>query len=348
MNASSRRFLPLLINALIAPNFLRAIQITRFDDQINPQINTSTDGYDIKSLGLNINGPTVIRVPDWVTDPLGKYYMYFAAHSGKFIRLAYANYSDGPWTVNNTVVDGLRLEDARALADHIASPDILIDDDNEIIHMYCHGPRSDDARGGNDIRGQITIHATSEDGLNFDAQRRALGQSYFRVFKWMEYYFAIDTAGFINRSDRPDRRWKQADRRIVDTNRKMRHAAVYLRGDTLYIFYTRLNDRPERIFVSSIALTHPDDWEEWRATESNCSPILEPEAFYEINEGGQRDGTPLPLRRSNGGEARDEVRGLRDPYVFEDIDGQLYLYYSIRGEFGIAGAKIDNLRYVSV
>src|SRR5262245_51489408 len=43
------------------------------------------------SLGGNVNGATVIRVPDWIAHPLGRYYMYFANHMGDFIRLAYAD-----------------------------------------------------------------------------------------------------------------------------------------------------------------------------------------------------------------------------------------------------------------
>ena len=30
------------------------------------------------SIGENIQGPSLIRVPDWVADPLGAYYLYFA------------------------------------------------------------------------------------------------------------------------------------------------------------------------------------------------------------------------------------------------------------------------------
>ena len=51
------------------------------------------------SLGGNVNGPTVIRVPDWVERPLGHYYMYFANHMGTFVRLAYADAIAGPWTI---------------------------------------------------------------------------------------------------------------------------------------------------------------------------------------------------------------------------------------------------------
>ena len=42
------------------------------------------------SIGPNIQGPSLIRVPDWVPGKLGKYYLYFADHKGAYIRLAYA------------------------------------------------------------------------------------------------------------------------------------------------------------------------------------------------------------------------------------------------------------------
>ena len=39
----------------------------------------------------NINGASLIKVPEWVDNPLGKYYLYFASHTGKYIRLAYSD-----------------------------------------------------------------------------------------------------------------------------------------------------------------------------------------------------------------------------------------------------------------
>jgi len=39
-------------------------------------------------MGGNIQGPSLIRVPDWVENPLGKYYLYFADHRGTYIRMA--------------------------------------------------------------------------------------------------------------------------------------------------------------------------------------------------------------------------------------------------------------------
>lgn len=52
--------------------------------------------------GININGPSVIRVPDWVANPLGKYYLYFAHHKGDFIRMAYADSIEGPWKIHES------------------------------------------------------------------------------------------------------------------------------------------------------------------------------------------------------------------------------------------------------
>jgi hypothetical protein len=49
-------------------------------------------------MGDNVNGPSLIRVPDWIEEPLGRYYLYFAHHDGQYIRLAYSNELHGPWT----------------------------------------------------------------------------------------------------------------------------------------------------------------------------------------------------------------------------------------------------------
>ena len=52
------------------------------------------------TVGDNINGPSVIRVPDWIPSKLGRYYIYFAHHRGMHIRLAYADSLHGPWKVH--------------------------------------------------------------------------------------------------------------------------------------------------------------------------------------------------------------------------------------------------------
>ena len=69
------------------------IQAVRFKQ--NPIISTQM-GHGI---GENINGPSLIKVPTWLHNPLGKYYLYFAHHTGTFIRLAYADKLQGPWSI---------------------------------------------------------------------------------------------------------------------------------------------------------------------------------------------------------------------------------------------------------
>jgi hypothetical protein len=52
------------------------------------------------SIGRNIQGPSLIRVPDWIESPLGRYYLYFADHKGAYIRLAFADELKGPWQIH--------------------------------------------------------------------------------------------------------------------------------------------------------------------------------------------------------------------------------------------------------
>ena len=61
-----------------------------------------------RSLGDNVNGPSIIRVPSWVHQPLGRYYLYFAHHKGHHIRLAYADAIAGPWKVHEPGVVQVR------------------------------------------------------------------------------------------------------------------------------------------------------------------------------------------------------------------------------------------------
>jgi hypothetical protein len=102
-----------------------------------------------RSLGDNVNGPSMIRVPPWIAKPLGRYYLYFADHKGHDIRLAYANSVEGPWKIYEPSILGVQ-ETAfrRALPDppsvtafytHIASPEIWIDEANKKLVMWFHG-----------------------------------------------------------------------------------------------------------------------------------------------------------------------------------------------------------------
>lgn len=282
-----------------------------------------------KVLGDNINGPSVIRVPEWVHEPLGRYYMYFAHHSGKDIRLAYADSPGGPWKIHEPGV--LNIRKTKALNSHIASPDVHVDNDNKTIEMFLHGR----APGKKE---QQTILATSKDGLDFEPGTKLLGTSYFRVFKWRGRRYAIDGRGYLNRESGTDGGWECRERILFAHDKvddkfgkrskvRIRHSAVTLRGDTLVVFYTLKEEAPERILVSTIDLT--DDWEQWNP--SAPIEVMRPREPYE--------GVGYKLKPSRAGSAI-EVQELRDPCVFEE-GGKLYLYYSIAGEMGIAMAELS-------
>ena len=110
----------------------------------------------------------------------------------------------------------------------------------------------------------------------------------------------------------------------------MRHCAVSVKGDYLYIFYTVVGDNPESILMCKIKMD--DDVNNWEILSTET--ILKPELGYE--------GSKLPLVPSSFGSADYPMNQVRDPYVF--IDGkESYLLYSFAGEVGIGLAKLNRI-----
>ena len=267
--------------------------------------------------GSNINGPSLIKIPDWIPDKLGNYYLYFAHHSGKYIRLAYSDNLHGPWTVYTPGT--LSVSKATVCGNHIASPDVHVDDVRREIRMYFHCP----IYGGTT---QYTFVATSTDGISFTHQPQRLGAPYFRVFEYGGYYYAIGKGGsssILYRSTNPYSGFTKG-KSILPSSR---HTAVYLNGNTAYIFYSRIGDAPERILLSTMDIS--GDWSTW--TPSAPIEILRPEYDYE--------GANLPISPSKGGKASGSVNQLRDPGIYEEL-GKLYLLYSVAGEQGIGAAEL--------
>lgn len=282
------------------------------------------------TIGQNINGPSLIRVPQWVERPLGRYYLYFAHHAGKFIRLAYADQLSGPWEVYEPGT--LRLEQAPRCYDHIASPDIQIDESRHEILMYFHCPSGGrvGADGRVDINEQHTFLAISPDGLRFQANAEPLGPAYFRVFQWRGFYYALARGGILFRSHDRDLPFERGPTLIPpDSGRLLRHAAVDLHGDTLRVYYSRIGDRPERILISATHLS--PNWLNWQA--SPPKDVLSPDREFE--------GADRPIESSAPDEAPGRVRQLRDPAIFKEA-GKTYLLYTIAGESGIAIAELTD------
>lgn len=283
------------------------MRIMRFPN--NPVIVPHMDSR----MGSNINGPSLVRVPDWLPNPLGQYYLYFAHHQGEYIRLAYADSLVGPW---QTYEPGtLKLGESHCIR-HIASPDVHVDDEARQFRMYFHGP----SEGGP----QISRVALSEDGIRFVARPEILGLSYFRVFEWDGWHYALGMPGVFYRSHDGLTGFEQGPTLFGEN---MRHSALTLDGSVLSVFYSEVGDNPERIKLSKVELT--PDWMHWRKSEPVT--VIEPETDYE--------GACLPPEPSVRGWAPRRVRQLRDPAIYRE-GSKTYLLYSVAGEAGIAIAEL--------
>lgn len=302
------------------------------------------------SIGPNIQGPSLIRVPDWAPRRLGKYYLYFADHKGRYIRLAYADDLLGPWRIH--VEGSLQLAGSYLLTEpptgpaeelarlraapqpanlshdafteattpHIASPDVHVDEANRRIIMYYHGL--------NGLGQQVTRAATSPDGIRFEARPDVLGRTYFRTFNHADYVYAMAMPGQFYRSKNALSEFETGP---LLFNPNMRHAAFLKRGNTLFVFWTQVGTAPEVIQLSTIDLS--GDWTTWK--ESAPVEVLRPERAWE--------GADAPRQPSRRSTAYGHVNQLRDPAIFEE-DGRVFLLYAVAGEsgIGIAEVKVTN------
>lgn len=307
--------------------------VTRMPD--NPLLEVS----DHPDLAENINGPSLIKVPDWVEQPLGRYYLYFSHHQGKYIRMAFAEHPTGPFTVHpggvlplaasGFPVDPPNPEDLPAefrqtveagkpipFYTHIASPDVHVVPERREIRMYYHGLESDGR--------QYTRVAVSKDGLTFTAGDDILGLAYFRVFRFENQWYALAMPGVLYRSGDGLTEFERGPR-LFDNH--MRHSAVLRDDKRLNVFFTRAGDAPESILHSTIDLS--GDWSTWQETPATL--LMQPEELWE--------GGDLPVQPSARGAIKTRVNQLRDPAIYRE-DGKIYLLYAIAGESGIGVALL--------
>lgn len=267
--------------------------------------------------GGNINGPSLIRVPYWVPNPLGKYYLYFGHHNGKYIRLAYADHLVGPWQLHNSGV--LPLQQT-LFKGHIASPDVHVDQEQQQIRMYFHGSDAE-----TDLTTpQYTRIACSDDGLQFQTSKPILGNSYWRVFKLKQYWYSLEMPGLFYRALDPSGPFERGPVLFSPT---MRHGAVLLVDSVMHVFYSNAGDCPESILHVGIDVTH--DWNQWRC--SAVTKLLSPETDAE--------GANVQMQPSIRGVADEPVCELRDPAIYVE-NHRYYLLYSVAGEQGIAIAEL--------
>jgi len=302
------------------------------------------------TMGSNIQGPSVLSVPEWIEEPLGRLYLYFADHKGTYIRLAFADQVAGPWVVHapgalqlvdsgfptepfevsDEEVDAIRsrYEDVlgfdRMPSDlrgdltipHVASPDVHVDEAAGEVVCYFHGLA--------ELGRQASKVAVSTDGITFSVLPGEVPHTYLRAFLHDGATYGLAMPGVVYRSTDGRTGWEQGP---ILFGRDMRHSAVTVRDGTLHVFWTRVGDAPESILHSTVDLD--GDWGRWRASEP--AEVLRPERPWE--------GADLPVEPSIRGAAEGPVRQLRDPALFED-GGRTFLFYAVAGESGIGVAEI--------
>jgi hypothetical protein len=327
----------------------------------NPILRPHMDGR----MGSNVQGPSLIRVPEWVEKPLGRYYLYFADHKGAYIRLAYADRLEGPWRTHEP--GALQLADSHFLTEPPAVP--------AQSGGAASGARASGEASGSasppPIEGFATSavegvpsplesatvpHIASPDAhVRNDRREIVLYHHGLDGFRSQHTRVATSTDG-IHFEGRPEllgssyfRAFERGGRwyaigmpGIVYRSRDgltgfeqgptifpptMRHCAVQQRGDTLLVYWTRVGDTPEHVLLSTVDMR--GSWLDWRAGEP--IDVLHPEHDWE--------GADRPLAPSVRDAINVRVRQLRDPAIFEE-GGRTWLLYAVAGESGIAIAEL--------
>ncbi|MSV27345.1 MAG: hypothetical protein EXQ52_01160 [Bryobacterales bacterium] len=308
--------------------------------------------------GGSINGPSLIRVPAWVTSPRDKYYLYFAHHARKYIRMAYADRLEGPWKIHDGGV--VKLEDQSTLTGHLASPEAVVDEENKKIVLFYHGHppafrRRDKTKAEGDSdpeAGQKTAAAVSSDGLQFCPTGVIVAPAYLRVFRDGGQWYGMAGRGSLLRSPELGKAFEAVSgvigpdiEDLVDPVRlgepgarsgqpkkgpdrySIRHVGVDTDGDRMWVYFSCVGHQPERILATSVKMTgDPGGWKARGVIE-----VLRPETDWE--------GAGLPLAYSKGGRSKSWERGLRDPAIFRE-SGKIYLLYASAGEHGIGIAQV--------
>ncbi|MFD1292840.1 T9SS type A sorting domain-containing protein [Lutibacter holmesii] len=333
----------------------------------DPIINEDSFSSATKTDGENINGPSLIRIPDWIptserADPTAKYYLYFAHHDGEYIRMAWAANIGGPYTLyddyaisgNRGVLDNNQSDifldnDITIGFNHLASPDVHVDHENKRIIMYFHSGKTTYIGSEDKGNTQLSWVSTSPYGLEFydNIESVFFGVSYFRVFEHGGYMYALDNGANYNRALDAENPW-YTDPTTYDYTKTLwdKKSGVFqsaidavtgLDSDEIRARHTgvRVVGDDLHVFYSQrgdiqerIQLSIIDLTDDWTDWTPNYPP-------YEIlapNPGWEDGELNLDFSESSSGS---DINQLRDPYFFEDIDGKLYVVYSGSGEKGL-------------
>jgi hypothetical protein len=327
--------------------------------------------------GQNINGPSVIRIPEWIpadkrAAPEAKYYMYFAHHKGRYIRLAWAEDIEGPWSLHNTghgVVDGergaldignnrvLELANSLAIESHIASPDVHVDNLKKRIILYFHGPAS---HNGVRLSHQRSFVATAPWGLDFSSGivPVTLSDSYLRAFEYDgvlqalvrgKYYTPHDSEAPwstpANFSYDKHNLWTKWQSKFMDfSDLKYEDGEAFAPGKTRLRHAALYRDGTTlQVFFTMTGHSPERVLVTSVNLASDCWYCAPPQAVPEeiLRAEQPWEGSEVAPEPSRKGPEYRLANAIRNPYVFED-EGKLYLFYVGGGERAIGIASLTS------
>lgn len=299
------------------------LQFTRASEQ--PLLDLSAVPWASKR--KTIMFPTVLDMSQYLSDPIDRFYMYYAPHHSEGIGLATAPHPEGPWKPysGNPIIT---LDQFSGIRGHISAAELLFQPEERRFLAYPHGSSKP---------GQNTVAASSEDGVHFTpiSQMPILssdpagtwetsGASYLRVFRHGESMiygiFKSESQHGVVRS-RDGIHWEHWPRNpliepVAEENEfdRIRHTAVMIVQGILHLFYsTYTNPDLSCELIKLATWTLADDWEDWGELK-RWGPVFEPAPPWEENN-------------------------VRDPFLLR-YGEMVYMYYVGGNEKGIALAKI--------
>ncbi len=360
----------------IAPEDVNSVEQSAFEVKRMPNNPIVRPGMDARMNEearhygyVNINGPSLIRVPSWVKNPLGKYYLYFAHHKGEYIRLAYADKLEGPWKIYGP--GSLQLADSY-FPTETAGPGSAMTALRSVWKRYppsiawamtrvgLAARKARTERKSKGIHGseETRPHIASPDVL-VDERNHEIRMYYHGMLEDSNQMSRVAISGDgINFKARPDllttpylRMFEYRDMfyglsmpglfcRSKDglTGFEIRLGLLFgvnMRHTALLLRGSTLNIFWSRVgdsperILCSTVDLSPKDWKKWKA--SDTFDIMRPKMKWE--------GADLPVEPSQRGEYPGRVHQLRDPAIFEE-NGRIYLLYSCAGEQAIAIAEL--------
>jgi hypothetical protein len=168
----------------------------------------------------NVMFPTLIRVPEWVPNRLGNYYLYCGSHNGhSHMYLFYSDNIEGPYTLHvqdytdpdgNTRKISIFPMELNYMTGHATAPDVHIEEDEDgqggRFVMYFHGDTQHGRVNDGDVYGyhHTASVAFSDDGIHWEGvDYMILPQGYARFFSANDRNYTLIRQGLVVKEYQP-------------------------------------------------------------------------------------------------------------------------------------------------